>query len=70
MLAGEGLAIGHDVGDQPTQGFPGEQLFPLTSSTIKRVVIDVSSEPYIDLEREARVMLNARIGSLTTRNGP
>ncbi|HEY5248488.1 MAG TPA: arylsulfatase, partial [Dermatophilaceae bacterium] len=57
MIAGEGLAIGRDVGDQVTQDYPGERPFRFTGGTIKRVAVDVSGEPYIDLEREAQGML-------------
>jgi arylsulfatase len=57
MIAGEGLAIGRDVGDQVTQDYPGERPFRFTGGTIQRVVVDVSGEPYIDMEREAQGML-------------
>ena len=57
MIAGEGLAVGRDTGDQVTQDYPGERPFQFTGGTIKRVAVDVSGEPYIDLEREAAAML-------------
>jgi arylsulfatase len=57
MIAGEGLAIGRDVGDPVTDDYPGERPYRFTGGTIKRVAIDVSGEPYIDLEREAAAML-------------
>ena len=57
MIAGEGLAIGRDVGDPVTQDYPGERPFRFTGGRIKRVVVDVSGEPYIDLEREGQAML-------------
>jgi arylsulfatase len=57
MIAGEGLAVGRDVGDQVTQDYPGERPFTFTGGTIKRVAVDVSGEPYVDLEREAAGML-------------
>jgi arylsulfatase A-like enzyme len=57
MIAGEGLAIGRDVGDPVTEDYPGERPYRFTGGTIKRVAIDVSGEPYIDLEREAAAML-------------
>ncbi len=57
MIAGEGLAIGRDVGDPVTDDYPGERPYPFTGGTIKRVAVDVSGEPYIDLEREAAGML-------------
>jgi hypothetical protein len=57
MIAGEGLAIGRDVGDPVTEDYPGERPYHFTGGTIKRVAIDVSGEPYVDLEREAAGML-------------
>jgi arylsulfatase len=45
------------VGDPVTQDYPGEQPNRFTGGTIKRVVVDVSGEPYIDMEREAQAML-------------
>jgi arylsulfatase len=64
MIAGEGLAIGRDVGDQVTEDYARERPFRFAGGTIKRVAIDVSGEPYIDLEREAAGNANARM------NGP
>jgi arylsulfatase len=57
MIAGEGLAIGRDVGDPVTQDYPGERPYRFTGGKIKRVAVDVSGEAYIDLEREAQGML-------------
>jgi hypothetical protein len=57
LIAGEGLAIGRDVGDPVTRDYPREQPNRFTGGTIKRVAVDVSGEPYIDLEREAQAML-------------
>jgi arylsulfatase A-like enzyme len=57
MIAGEGLAVGRDVGDPVTQDYPGERPYRFAGGTLKRVAVDVSGEPYIDLEREAAAML-------------
>jgi len=57
MIAGEGLAVGRDVGDPVTADYPGDRPYRFTGGTIKRVAVDVSGEPYIDLEREAAGML-------------
>ena len=57
MVAGEGLAIGRDVGDPVTNDYAGERPYCFTGGTIRRVAVDVSGEPYIDLEREAQAML-------------
>jgi arylsulfatase A-like enzyme len=57
MIAGEGLAVGRDVGDPVTEDYPGKRPYEFTGGTIKRVAVDVSGEPYMDLEREAAGML-------------
>ena len=40
-----------------TQDYPGQPPHPFTGGTIDRVAIDVSGEAYLDLEREAALML-------------
>ena len=57
MIAGEGLCIGRDGGDGVTPDYPGERPWTFTGGTIRRVAVDVSGDPYIDLEREAQAML-------------
>jgi hypothetical protein len=57
MIAGEGLCIGRDGGAGVTDDYPGTEPFQFTDGTIRRVAVDVSGEPYIDLEREAQAML-------------
>ena len=56
-LAGEGLCIGRDSGEAVTDDYPGTSPHRFTGGTIKRVAVDVSGEPYLDLEREAAAML-------------
>ena len=56
-LAGEGLCVGRDSGEPVTADYPGEAPWSFTGGTINRVAIDVSGEPYVDLEREAQAML-------------
>jgi arylsulfatase A-like enzyme len=56
-IAGEGLCIGRDSGEPVTDDYPGSQPWQFTGGTIKRVAVDVSGEPYVDLEREAEAML-------------
>ena len=53
MIAGEGLCIGRDSGAGVTDDYPGTEPWRFTGGTIRRVAVDVSGEPYIDLEREA-----------------
>ena len=57
MIAGEGLCVGRDSGAAVTGDYPGSSPHRFTGGTIKRVAIDVSGEPYLDLEREAAAML-------------
>jgi hypothetical protein len=56
-LAGEGLCIGRDSGAAVTDDYAGPQPHRFTGGTIKRVAVDVSGEPYLDLERAAAAML-------------
>jgi len=56
-LAGEGLCIGRDSGEAVTDDYPGTSPHRFSGGTIKRVAVDVSGEPYLDLERHAQAML-------------
>jgi hypothetical protein len=57
-LAGEGLCVGRDSGEPVTDDYPGDlTAWRFTGGTIHRVAVDVSGEPYVDLEREAQAML-------------
>jgi arylsulfatase len=57
MIAGEGLCIGRDGGAGVTTDYPGVQPWRFTGGTIRRVAVDVSGDPYVDLEREAAAMM-------------
>jgi hypothetical protein len=57
MIAGEGLCVGRDSGEPVTDDSPGDAPWSFTGGTIKRVAVDVSGEPFVDLEREAQAML-------------
>jgi arylsulfatase len=57
-LAGEGLCVGRDGGEAVTDEYPRKGHAEFTGGVIKRVVIDVSGKPYVDLEREAAAMLS------------
>jgi hypothetical protein len=56
-IAGSGLYIGRHGGEPVTDDYPGEAPYQFTGGTISRVGIDVSGDPYMDLEREAALML-------------
>jgi arylsulfatase len=57
-LAGEGLCVGRDSGAAVTDDYPGQPPYRFTGGTIRRVAVDVSGEPYADLERAAQAMLS------------
>jgi arylsulfatase A-like enzyme len=56
-IAGSALYVGRHEGEPLTDDFPGDAPHRFTGGTIDRVAIDVSGEPYVDLEREAALML-------------
>jgi hypothetical protein len=41
-----------------TPDYPGDAPWPFTAGTIKRVAVDVSGEPYVNLEREAVALMS------------
>jgi arylsulfatase A-like enzyme len=51
-LAGEGFAVGRDVGAPATPDYPGHHPWAFTGGTIAKVIADVSGEAYVDLEKE------------------
>jgi len=40
-----------------TSDYPNGHPHAFTGGTIKRVAVDVSGDPYVDMEREAQAML-------------
>ena len=56
-IAGAGLYVGRDPGEAITEDYPGQSPYAFSGGTINRIAIDVSGEPYMDLEREAALML-------------
>lgn len=52
-LCEEGLNVGRDGASPVTWDHPGKRPLPFTSGTIRRVVVNVSGESYLDLEKEA-----------------
>ncbi|MEU4293565.1 arylsulfatase [Kribbella sp. NPDC026596] len=56
-IAGSGLYVGRHSGEPITDDYPGEPPHRFTGGTINRIAVDVSGEPYLDLEREAALML-------------
>ena len=58
-MAGAALSIGRPRGGPVTDDYPDEEPYTFTGGSIDRVAIDVSGEPYLDLdlEREAALTL-------------
>jgi hypothetical protein len=56
-IGGEGLCVGRDSSEPVTADYHGPHPHEFTGGTINRVAVDVSGEPYLDLEREAAAML-------------
>jgi hypothetical protein len=56
-LVGEGLNVGKDPGEPVTTDYPGTNPFAFTGGTIIKAIVDVSGEPFIDLEKEAVAMM-------------
>jgi len=56
-LCGEGLNIGRDGGAPVTADYPGDRPWALAGATIAQVIVDVSGEAYLDLEKEAIAMM-------------
>jgi arylsulfatase len=56
-IAGSGLYIGRHEGEPLTADFPGPAPHRFTGGTLDRIAIDVSGDAYLDLEREAELML-------------
>jgi hypothetical protein len=56
-VAGGVLYVGRHPGEPITDDYPGPTPHRFTGGTINRVAVDVSGDPYMDLEREAAMML-------------
>jgi arylsulfatase A-like enzyme len=56
-LVGEGLNVGRDPAEPVTSDYPGTSPYAFTGGEIRRAVVDVSGESYVDLEKEALAMM-------------
>jgi hypothetical protein len=54
---GEGLNMGRDGGAPVTDDYPGDRPWGFVGGTIKQMIVDVSGEAYLDLEKEALAMM-------------
>jgi hypothetical protein len=55
-LVGEGLNVGKDPAEPITDDYSGTSPFAFSGGVIKEAIVDVSGEPFFDLEREAIAM--------------
>ena len=53
-LVGEGLNVGKDPGEPVTDDYPGSRPYAFAGGTIRQAVVDVSGEPFVDLEQARR----------------
>jgi arylsulfatase A-like enzyme len=56
-VAGAGLYVGRHPGEPVTDDYPGQPPYTFKGGTIDRVAVDVSGEPFVDLAREAQLMI-------------
>jgi arylsulfatase A-like enzyme len=56
-LVGEGLNVGRDPAEPVTGDYAGTSPFTFAGGTIKRAIVDVSGEEYVDLEMEALALM-------------
>ncbi len=59
-IAGSGLYVGRHSGEPVTDDYPGEAPYTFTGGTINRIAVDVSGEPYVDLERQAEMLIRSQ----------
>jgi hypothetical protein len=51
------LNVGRDPGEPVTGDYAGSHPFAFTGGTIKEAIVDISGEPFVDLEMEALAMM-------------
>src|SRR4029453_2164168 len=56
-LVGEGLNVGIDPAEPVTSDYAGTSPFAFSGGTIKRAIVDVSGDHFVDLELEALAMM-------------
>ena len=55
-ISGTDLTVGRSI-TKITDDYPGDRPWRFTGGTIRTVAVDVSGEPYVDLERAAAAMI-------------
>jgi hypothetical protein len=56
-LVGEGLNVGKDPAEPVTDDYPGSSPYAFAGGTIREAIVDVSGEPFVDLEKEAIALM-------------
>jgi arylsulfatase len=56
-LVGEGLNVGRDAGEPITDDYPGAPPYAFMGGRIREVIVDVSGDAYVDLEKEALALM-------------
>ena len=56
-LVGEGLNVARDPAEPVTSDYSGASPYAFTGGTIRRAIVDVSGEQYVDLELEALALM-------------
>ncbi len=56
-LVGEGLNVGKDPAEPITDDYAGTSPYAFTGGTIHQAIVDVSGEPFVDLEKEAIALM-------------
>jgi arylsulfatase A-like enzyme len=56
-IAGSGLYVGRHAGEPLTDDYPGKAPYAFTGGTLHEVSVNVSGDPYIDIERHAQMLI-------------
>jgi arylsulfatase len=59
-IAGAPLFVGRHGGEPVTDDYPGKSPYTFTGGTIRQVTVDVSGDPYLDLERHAEMLVRSQ----------
>jgi hypothetical protein len=59
-IAGSGLSVGRHAGEPVTDDYPGAAPHEFTGGTLRLVSVNVSGEPYVDIERHAEMLLKSQ----------
>jgi hypothetical protein len=59
-VAGAPLFVGRHAGEPVSDDYPGTSPYTFTGGTLHRVAVDVSGEPYVDLARQAEMVMRSQ----------